>query len=82
VRPLQLLDALAEIGAGPDRDLQLAALRVCAKAGAVRAAQRVWERLQGRGASPQVPLLTRHRALLVSAASSCMEGCPEPLDVM
>lgn len=51
---VQLLDALAEAGNGPDRDLQLATLRVCARAGNSRAAQRIWDRLQNRGASIQV----------------------------
>ncbi|CAL8462083.1 g1614 [Coccomyxa elongata] len=46
---LQLLDALSQAGNGPDRETQVAALRVCAKAGAWNAAVRIWEKLQGRG---------------------------------
>lgn len=48
---LQLLDALSQAGVGPDRETQMAALRVCAKAGAWNAALRIWEKLQGRGAA-------------------------------
>ena len=45
---MQLLDALGEESSPTqlDRDIMLAALRVCAKAGAWQSALRVWERLQ------------------------------------
>ena len=45
---VQLLDALGEESSPTqlDRDVMLAALRVCAKAGAWESALRVWERLQ------------------------------------
>ena len=49
------MDALSEESSPTqlDRDVMLAALRVCAKAGAWQSALRVWERLQSLLQQPQ-----------------------------
>ncbi len=64
----QLLDAMAQAGIGPDRETQMAALRVCARAGAWTPALRIWEKLEGRGASGAAP----HDA---AAAELVVEAC-------
>ncbi len=55
---VQLLDALSQAGNGPEREMQVAALRVCAKAGAWNAALRIWEKLQAWTMFPLAHLLT------------------------
>jgi pentatricopeptide repeat protein len=63
----QLLDAMSQAGMGPDREAQLAALRVCAKAGSWNAALRIWEKLQGRGTSGPQPADAAAAELVVEA---------------
>ena len=69
---MQLLDALGEESSPTqlDRDIMLAALRVCAKAGAWQSALRVWERLQSLLQQPQ-----QSAQLRSAAAQLVLQAC-------
>ena len=72
---MQLLDALGEESSPTqlDRDAMLAALRVCAKAGAWQSALRVWERLQSLLQQPQQS--AQSTQLRNAAAQLVLQAC-------
>ena len=72
---MQLLDALGEESSPTqlDRDVMLAALRVCAKAGAWQSALRVWERLQSLLQQPQQS--AQSTQLRNAAAQLVLQAC-------
>ena len=71
----QLLDAFRSANSVPDRDVQMGALRVCAKSGDWKSAMRIWEKLpSSAAASPGQP--SSPAAADASAAGSGQAGSP------